>query len=400
MNAYDGLFAAKGDAQPVDQARRIQDPPSEPKAGTSTEAETKQLPLTDLFGEPVHQETTEASSVIDGNPANDEPPPAASLLTIASQRSAARRRISSPEKPDIPTPGKAGDGATETDALPTANLPVPVRIQLPIRIGPAPAGAKRPWDRRIAALAASVAISLAGAATILIAGSGGKVVETATRPPVSTSAGIPLSADASPGSVVTGMSTAPIGDAADGATASVIPEPVKTTIQSVRIDANGRAVITGEGPPDATLIVLHNRQPIGTVTSDIGGLWNFSSRVPARTNRNEFSVVPMRIDNSVMVTDLPAVPRPGRRPPAPSFYFAQIASLPSAADAGREAEKLGDRLAGIVARDRISVRAATIENGRKVYRVTISGFPTKAGAANICSQVRARNARCLVMQGS
>ena len=102
MSAHDGLFAAKGDAQPVDRASRVQDSPSEPAGGTSTEAETKQLPLTDLFGEPVHQETTEASSVIDGNPANDEPPPAASLLTIVSQRSAARRRISSPEKPDMP----------------------------------------------------------------------------------------------------------------------------------------------------------------------------------------------------------------------------------------------------------------------------------------------------------
>ena len=228
-------------------------------------------------------------------------------------------------------------------------------------------------------------------------------METATSAPASAPAMPPLADSASTGGVAAKMSTAPIADAAGSTTASIraeAPEPVKTTIQSVRIDANGRAVITGEGPPDAALIVLHNRQPIGTVTSDIGGLWAFSSRMPARTNRNEFSVVPMRIDNSVMVTDLPAVPRPGRRPSVPSFYFAQIASLPSAADAGREAEKLGDRLAGIVARDRISVRAATIENGRKVYRVTIGGFPTKAGAADICSQVRARNARCLVMQGS
>jgi hypothetical protein len=123
--------------------------------------------------------------------------------------------------------------------------------------------------------------------------------------------------------------------------------------------------------------VLHNRQPLGTARSNAAGIWTFSARVPTRTNRNEISVVPMRIDNSVMVTDLPAGPRPGRRPSIPSYYFAQIASLPSAADAGREAAKLTAKLTGIIATHQISVRVATIENGRKVYRVAIGGSRQK-----------------------
>ena len=427
MSAHDNLFAAKGSAQPVNQTISADDPAIDAQATTSADVSAEKTPLPDLFGEPANEETAGSSPDVDDDALDGEPAPAASLLTIVSQRSAARRRTtgrvsldtqgastqrSGPPTPDIANDTDSGTGPTvidtpgantETDGSPATNLPVRVQVQLPMVIHDGPVLAKSGRDRRLAALAACVAISIAGAIAILIAGSGEE------SPTTAPSAAIP--AVATPASVV----DAPVGEppaqipvapviGITGKTFATIqeiePEPTRTTIQSVRINEKGQAIVSGLAPPEAALIVLHNRQPLGTAQSDAAGVWTFSARVPTRANRNEIYVVPMRIDNSVMVTDLPAIPRPSRRPAIPSFYFAQIASLPSAADAGREAAKLADRLNGIVARHRISVRVATIENGRKVYRVAIGGFSTKTGAADICNRVRARNARCLVMRGS
>jgi hypothetical protein len=334
-----------------------------------------------------------------------------------SQRSAARRRQAAPgisdttppetftgtgsEDEALVAPLKAVDADTSKTGRQTTNLPVLVKIQLPM-VTDSPVGGKSRWDRRIAALAACVAISIAGATAILIAGSTDDTVTTARTGAPRTPA--PALATASATEAASGQtSQAPIGTVAEmpsAALKAIVPEPPRTKIDTVLIDVKGQAIVTGLAPPEAELIVLHNRQPLGTARSNAAGVWTFAARVPTRTNRNEISVVPMRIDNSVLVTDLPAVPRPSRRPAIPSYYFAQIASLPSAADAGREAAKLTARLTGIVAAHRISVRVATIENGRKVYRVAISGFSTKAGATDICGRIRARNTSCLVMRGS
>lgn len=416
MSAPDGLFAAKGQAQPVDQTSSAADIPTEPESDASNTTDADISPLPDLFGEPPKDEATEDptrpdSNKVDGGEA--EPPPAASLLTIVSQRSAARRRPGTPDTPDTPdtispkavteTDGDPPQDTDENDAAETGshtiNLPVPVQIQLPVATE-TPVADKSRWDRRKTALAACVAISIAGAVAILIAGPADEPADAAKDGPITTASRETLPTKVA----VTATGSAPAlaseipNDAAANAPA-IVPSTPKTIIDSVRIDEKGQAIMSGKAPPDAELIVLHNRQPLGTARANAGGVWTLSARVPTRTNRNKISVVPMRIDNSVMVTDLPAVPRPSRRPAIPSYYFAQIASLPSAADAGREAAKLAPRLTGIVSTEQISVRVATIENGRKVYRVAIGGFSTKAGATNVCEKVRATNTRCLVMRG-
>lgn len=407
-----GLFAAKGEAQPVDQTRNAKDVPTAPEIISPLAGASETAPLPDLFGEPANDET-EAISSSSNATAEDtgthEPPPAASLLTIVSQRSAARRRpgVSHDTNPDAVSK-VADDNAIEAppETVPaektapkTANLPVPVQIQLPMTIE-SPVAGRSPWNRRIAALAACVAIAVAGAVTILIA-------DTANHTTATTANELPSIAAGDAETTTTPEITRSAATALDQIASekreptfpAVVPVPPKTKIGSVRIDANSRAIVSGHAPPDAELIVLHNRQPLGTARSDAAGIWTFSARVPTRATRNEISVVPMQIDNSVMVTDIPAAPRPSRRPAIPTYYFAQIASLPSAADAGREAAKLGTKLADIVSAHRISVRVATIENGRKVYRVAIGGFSTKAGATSICGRIRARNSRCLVMRG-
>ncbi|MFT5489002.1 MAG: hypothetical protein ACI9MU_003935, partial [Alphaproteobacteria bacterium] len=208
MSAPDGLFAAKGQAQPVDQTRDATDRSAKPESSTSGAVDTvvdiEAGPLPDLFGEPAPSLFGEPAPSLFGEPANDEseetspdsdddaensgdtatvePPPAASLLTIVSQRSAARRLPATPDKSkatppdafneidddDVDTP--TDTAAAEDTGPKTINLPVPVPIQLPMVID-SPAASKSGWDRRMAALAACVAISIAGAVTILIAGS-------------------------------------------------------------------------------------------------------------------------------------------------------------------------------------------------------------------------------------
>ena len=172
----------------------------------------------------------------------------------------------------------------------------------------------------------------------------------------------------------------------------------------MRFENAGRIVVNGSAPPETEIIVLRDRRPLGTARSGPGGAWIFSATVPPQTQQHEISVVPLRIDTSVLVEQPSFVPRPRRRPPLPSSragsvsYFVQIASLPTAADAGREAGKLTSRLSSAFTANRISVRATTIEQGRKVYRVTIDGFATKENAITACGHIRALKTPCLVMQ--
>ena len=413
MSASDGLFAAKGQARPVDEARGDADDPAERNPVASGASDDETTPLPDLFGEAANDQTASSSGGIDDDAGDPEPLPAASLLTIISQRSAAKRRHSvdgrskspSPDSftedqsaeslsaPDEPGAGTDSRTATTDSSPQSTNLPVPVPIQLPM-VGDRPAPEKRKTVRRIVALAACLALSLAGAAAILIAGAEDDTMTTAKgEAPLPPKATTP---DQARNPTIGAVSDKTVGTV--GALPIAIPEPQTNRIDSVRIETDGLAVISGQAPPQAELIVLHNRQPLGTARSNGAGTWSFSARVPTQTSRNEISIVPMRIDNSVVVTELPDVPRPGRRPAIPSYYFAQIASLPSAADAGREAGKLAGRLSGIVATHEISVRIATLADNRKVYRVAVGGFSTKAGAAEICDRIRARNTSCLVMR--
>lgn len=414
MSAPDGLFATKGRAQPVDQARGNTDTLDEQGAGTSGNADPTGEPLPDLFGEPVLPEADVSPLGSDDETGDTEPPPAASLLSIISQRSAARRRpqarpgseTTPPEAiiedtddtmvtaTDAPAAEDIHTDASDVDKPEpqASNLPVPVVVKLPVVTEIAATEERKPFPR-VAALAACVALTVSAAVAVLIA-------TPADKADIVVSDGMPSAPADRSSKAMPALPTADIAEKTIAPASTRIPEPSATKIDTVQIGVNGRAVVSGKAPPDAELIVLHNRQPLGTARSDTAGNWTFSARVPTRTSRNEISIVPLRIDNSVLVAGIPDVPRPGRRPSIPSYYFAQIASLPSAAEAGREAAKLGAKLSGIVASHQISVRVATLEHDRKVYRVSIGGFSTKARAVDICALIKARRTNCLVIKGS
>jgi len=383
LSADDDLFAVKGLAVPLDKERPN---PASPDALTQTPAGDT-APLPGIFMDDDAPADPAGSGDV-------EPPPAASLLSIAAQESAARSRMimRGPSRPgpgiaagpDLPAEDTHPDSAEQGDPSEPDQkiyLPVAVSKNLPSVIAP-PAARTVGRYAKPALIAASITLLAVGTIAILDGQTnpGGEIADAGHAAALAT---IP----------------APIVAAAPAS-------PQKSEIVSVRFERPGQAIVSGRAAPQTELIVLRNRQPLGTTRSNDTGDWTLSARVPTRTERHEISVVPMQIDTSLTVDQPSFVPRPQRRPALPPgatgvpirTYFAQIASLPSAADAAQEARKLTAKLAGTVAADRISVRAGRIEQGRTVYRVAIEGFTTKTGAATACARILAKNTPCLVMR--
>jgi hypothetical protein len=390
VSAEDDLFAVKGFAAPLDKERQI--PASSEAPRYAPDEDTSPLP--GIFD---NDDNNTAPDGPDG-PEPAEPPPAASLLSIAAQGSAARSRIDArtptlpesetaivpefPEEDTIPdTDGREDVTEDSAEADAKVYLPVLVHKNLPSIIAQ-PDGATTAGYKKSALLAASVALLVAGAIAIFAG-------QTKPDPQVT---------DAGPVSPPVTAPTTAIPAAA--------PEQPKSEILSVRFDRPGQAIVTGRAAPQTELIVLRDRQPLGTTRSSDTGEWTLTARVPTRTEQHEISVVPMQIDTSLTVDQPSFVPRPQRRPDVPPptagvstrTYFAQIASLPSAADAAREAQKLTVKLAGTVAAEKLSIRAGRLDQGRTVYRVAIEGFTTKSGAASACAAILALKTPCLVMR--
>ena len=405
------LFVRKGRAAPLGADVTAEPPP----------ARLPSPPLTDLFGEPVS--AADYDTAAEGTPGDgDEPPPAASLLSILGQRSAAvdsaidsgidsrRPKVrgeAGPPADELPAPSMtepaadtvepatvtaedAENAATDkTDPAPAttgpALLPVPVIAGLPVPVVAPTAPPRRPFPF---ATAAGMALALAGA---LLAVHLGRTTDSAPTPP-------PVAADApaAPG---------PVTPAAVNADTEPSAGRIETEIETVRIGASGKADIQGRAAPGADLVILHNGNPLGAVRADDAGAWRLEAQVPLTETQHEFSVVPVQADSSIVVSGpVPkpetgsAIPAPARKPLMPSRYSVQIASLPTAADARREASKLAAKLSGIVGRERMEIRDATIDRGRTVFRVTVGGFAQRDAAEELCTRIRARNETCLVMR--
>ena len=389
------LFARKGRAAPLG-AEVAAEPPA-PRLPSP--------PLTDLFGDPVTAADYDAAA--EGTSGDgDEPPPAASLLSILGQRSAAidtdgpqvrgqpAPELPAPELPNPAAPEEDPEDATaaETDATASvpaerapALLPVPVVAGLPVPVAAPPEPSRQRFP---VATAAGIALALAGE---LLAVHLGRTTESGPTPPPAAIAAPDAAVPASP------------------ATAAAETQPasgrIETEIEAVRIDASGKAEVHGRAAPGADLVVLHNGTPLGAVRADDAGAWQLEARVPLNETQHEFSVVPVQADSSIVVSGpapKPAsgseVPAPARKPLMTSRYSVQIASLPTAADARREAAKLTVKLSGLVGRERMEIRDATIDRGRTVFRVTVGGFAQRDAAEELCAKIRARNETCLVMQ--
>jgi len=136
--------------------------------------------------------------------------------------------------------------------------------------------------------------------------------EPAQSPPADSTANAGTSAVSNQGKLVPAQ-TAPVAVAAP---------PVKPTVDVVRLEANGDAVIAGRAAPNSELIVLDKGEPIGTVKADAFGEWVFVPEVALPIGDHEFALVVKTVRESV---NLPAPSAPTPSIPAPS-----VPSLPPA----------------------------------------------------------------------
>jgi hypothetical protein len=114
---------------------------------------------------------------------------------------------------------------------------------------------------------------------------------------------------------------------AAGESAAVTPTVIKPTVDVVRLEANGDAVIAGRAAPNSELIVLDNGNPIGTVRADAFGEWVFVPENPLPIGDHEFGLVLKTIQESV---SLPAPSKPSL-PPAPAPVTEPAAAAPDSA---------------------------------------------------------------------
>ncbi len=96
---------------------------------------------------------------------------------------------------------------------------------------------------------------------------------------------------------------------------AAVPAPVKPTVDVVRLEANGDAVIAGRAAPNSELIVLDNGEPIGTVQVDAFGEWVFVPEAALPIGDHEFGLVVKTVQDSI---SLPAPENPPL-PPAPEL---------------------------------------------------------------------------------
>lgn len=99
---------------------------------------------------------------------------------------------------------------------------------------------------------------------------------------------------------------------------SAAPIAVKPTVDVVRLEANGEAVIAGRAAPNTELIVLDNGEPIGTVQVDAYGEWVFVPEEALPPGDHEFGLVIKTVQESV---NMPAPTKPSL-PPAPEVEVA------------------------------------------------------------------------------
>ncbi len=319
-----GLLANKGAAMPLGLRKAALD-----EAETETET-----PESGAVPAPPAQLTL-VPDLEDGTatlPVNDPPPPA-SLLPFALHRSRPERsetwelvsphlleRISKanggdrgeetaagPEpqdisaasgKPDKVKPPRLGSPGAESDSDPLEALD---RAKVSSEASPTPLAAAPAAERNWMAWGAA-AVFLIGVvawwsfvaetpAPRVASGSAGQERMEPAAIQEETSAVAPTSGTESEPEISSETSSA----AAD--TESAAP-----SVDLVRIEPNGDAVIAGRAAPNAELILLDNGTPIGTVKTDAAGEWVFVPDRPLPQGAHEFGLVLKAVQGKVKIT--------------------------------------------------------------------------------------------------
>jgi hypothetical protein len=89
-------------------------------------------------------------------------------------------------------------------------------------------------------------------------------------------------------------------------------QAIAPSVDLVRIEPNGEAVIAGRAAPNTELILLDNGKPIGTVQADAFGEWVYVPEQPLNDGSHEFGLVVKSVEGKVSV---PAeAPKPSATP--------------------------------------------------------------------------------------
>jgi hypothetical protein len=233
------------------------------------------------------------------------------------------------------------------------------------------------------------------------------------------------------------------------------------SVDVVRIDADGMAVIAGRAGPGSQLIVLDNGAPVGSVTADAFGEWVLVPEAPLPTGDHEFSLVVKGVRGSVTVprtqktiADEPAdlrapdaqpAPIPERKPDAgksqtwldkakkrgalkaqnllipdrkPLYpeprttrngqkvfgeeqggdFVVQLAAVPTENGARQEWIKLRQKFPEILGSMKLNLDEAKVNGHVSVVRVRTGAFITARSAWNLCKRFEAQDQDCLVVQ--
>ncbi len=200
-------------------------------------------------------------------------------------------------------------------------------------------------------------------------------------------------------------------------------EPAEPSVDVVRIDPDGSAVIAGRAAPNTELIILDNGAPIGTATADGFGEWVFIPDSPLPSGGHEFGLVVKSVKGRVSVpapgpalgddkeasqaepakddSEANAAPIPPRKPfPAADTDFSvQLASVKTKAGAKREWLALKRRFPGILGGLKASLDEAKLRSNGTVVRVRTGGFTTLRDAIDLCARLTAKRQECLVIRG-
>ncbi len=354
-----------------------------------------------------------------------------------------------PDRPDAApevavVPASVPTGEPELSAKPEVPRPDPAPDPAPgpaLRVDAGTRPAARAAARWFPARAAGLVLALAAA------GYGYQSGWFATQPPQpseapAAAAGAPLPA---PPEAADTVSAPPVAASSPspGGPSTGAGQP---SVDVVRIEPDGAAVIAGRAAPGTELILLDNGAPIGTVTADAYGEWVFIATSPLPRGAHDFGLVVMEVRGGVSVPAAgpatatqdaardvaqdatqdvtapgvagvnetgtavgadAAVPIPPRKPdsgttpalnvPTPAFVV-QLASVKSRTGAQQEWRALRQRFPEILSQMSLSLDEAKLAGGVSVVRLRIGAFPKQADADALCARLAAKLQDCLVVR--
>lgn len=393
----ESLLARKGAAIPARLNGAGFGPAEPPFQGTGL----AQKPLSDAVAKPAS----------DGAGGKDSTPPA-SLLAFDFLGARADGGPLLPPKEKAAPRITMRDPDPEPDLAATAHAPA---VEPSWRVGVDPLTASHRtdgWTGRMAALALVLGVVAIG--WYVANRDQGVMVEKpvaipAPSEPAAAAQPEPASAPAEPAPAIMPSEPAETPPEAAG--------PAEPSVDVVRIDPDGSAVIAGRAAPNAELIILDNGAPIGTVTADGFGEWVFIPDSPLPPGAHEFGLVVKSVKGRVSVpapgeaaqppppetsdSEANAAPIPPRKPvpAADTDFTVQLASVKTKAGAEREWLELKRRFPEILDGLKMGLDEAKLRGNGTVIRVRTGGFATLRDAIHLCARLAAKRQECLVIRG-